>query len=115
MIELIAYVGAAFGLAYIVGHSKISLPARSALATAAANWPIDIDEERRPAIRNRIAQWILDLSECVACFGFWIGLAAGFGNLGPPEPTNPLALALLTTASNLILGRITGLLGDNNG
>lgn len=112
MIGLIVYIGTAFGLAYIVGHSKISLPARTALAIAADNWPLDIDEERHPAIRNRVAKFILDLSECVACFGFWIGLVAGFGNVGPPEPVNPFALALLTTASNLILGKLTGLIGE---
>lgn len=83
---LIVYVVAAFGLAYIVGHSKISLPVREWIA------------------RTKLA-WFLELIECPACLGFWIGLVASFF-LG----TNWFVWALFTSGSNFLLGKFSGLI-----
>lgn len=55
---LILWAFSHFGLAYIVGHSLISVGVRRWLY------------ERRP--------FLVDLLECPACFGFWSGGLVGF-------------------------------------
>lgn len=64
MIGLVIYFLAAFGLAYIVGHSVISQPVRTFIGG-----PVD-----KP--RAYLGLFIA-LIECPACFGTWIGLVAG--------------------------------------
>lgn len=94
---------AAFGLAYIVGHSKVSLPFRIALTP--------------PDHRRGLAFWCMrtfvDLIECVACFGFWEGFVStwlgwwvpfGGGWLGA------VTAGCLVAGTNLILGSLTKLI-----
>lgn len=111
MLGLFFYAIAAFGLAYIVGHSVISLPIRMAIDPG--------QELRGPADAARA--WILLLAECPACFGFWTGLFAGMLYAALDGPHYPregalaklmwaVGLALFTTGSNFVLARLTNLI-----
>ena len=95
-LALAFYTLAAFGLAYILGHSRITLYTRTRLA--ALGW---------------FSRWMVELVECPACLGTWLGFAAGFfwPHLAPLGWA-PLALALWTCGANYLLGRATGLLKE---
>jgi len=99
MIGLLIYVVAAFGFAYVVGHSVISKRARE------ITWGFG---EAFPPLR-----WIVLLLECPACCGFWIGLFVGLaGPAGYVEALAPipaLALAFFTAGSNLLLAVAVGI------
>jgi hypothetical protein len=110
MLGLLFYTVAAFGLAYIVGHSAISLPLRILME------PPDL---RGP--QDAFRAWALMLIECPACFGFWTGLLGGMvyaaldGPLYPQEGVLArllfaVGLALYTCGANFILARFTGLI-----
>jgi hypothetical protein len=110
MLGLLIYTVAAFGLAYIVGHSRISLPFRIAL-----------DPEKLETPRDALRAWLLMLIECPACFGFWEGLFAGMlyaaldGPLYPREGALAkmlwaVGLALYSCGANFILARFTDLI-----
>lgn len=108
----------AFGVAFGLGHSKISLLWRTQL---------DWWAERRGAEPPRTAtawsfsaQMILSLLECPACLGFWEGLIAyhffAQAWLVPtdlPAWTRSLSFAFFTAGSNLILAKITHM-GSND-
>lgn len=100
------YFLAAFGLAYIIGHSKISLPFRQALD------PGPKIESQGDVFRS----WLLILLECPACLGFWIGLAAALYQFPLPLALSDwefaVLLPLVTCSSNFILGRVTGLISE---
>jgi hypothetical protein len=90
----LVYSFVTFALAWIIGHSKITLDFRTWLA------------------RSR---FLIDLIECVGCLGFWCGLGA-YWLLGMriwPSTGYHLAdmavAALYTCASNLIIGRFVGI------
>lgn len=111
MLGLLFYAVAAFGLAYIVGHSVISLPFRMAIDPGA-----DVHTPRQV-----FCAWLLMLVECPACFGFWTGLFAGMLYAALDGPHYPqegalakalwaVGLALFTTGSNFILARLTSLI-----
>lgn len=90
--NLLIYSLAAFGLAWIVGHSKISLLPREWVATK--------------------SRFLVSLLECVGCFGVWQGLAAHMLDLQFVRLFNDwrdaIMLALFTCAGNLVLGRFVG-------
>lgn len=93
---LVLYALAAFGLAYILGHSLITRGARE--------WVYDFhfgDSGLYPL------RWLALLVECPACSGWWIGLAAGYHFQGIPLA---IFAALFTTSTNYLLGRATGLI-----
>lgn len=97
----VIFVGtmAAFGLAYIVGHAKISLGARTAVAK-----------------RGALGLWLVQLLECPACFGFWTGVVAGAvlwraGLLAAGEAS---LLPPAITATNFMLGTLTGLIDKDS-
>lgn len=97
---------AAFGFAYVVGHSKISLGIRMLLGGHESEAltveclkqaerelrrelkdpPGPIPEEliQRRSFQNaaplipKLGPWLAALMECVACVGWWLGLGAGF-------------------------------------
>lgn len=100
MIGLLSWSVLAFGLAFIVGHSKISVPFRWWLA------------DRRGAVSD----WFLMLVECPPCVGFWAGIVGGVLWRAPFLPSfggrtlSPLLLALFTCGSNLLLAKLVGLL-----
>jgi hypothetical protein len=92
-VVLFVYSFAAFGLAYIAGHARISLPIRQAWQDAG------------------LSAFLLELVECPACFGFWIGVGATVAAiwLGADTPLVAL-LPFYTSGSNYVLGRATGLI-----
>ncbi len=106
-LALVFYALCAFGLAYILGHARISLAARSWLA----------------ADPLKVWTFFVELVECPACFGFWEGVA--FGALAPqpwldslvpfvmPRWGAALALGLFTCAVGFLLGRATGWLRED--
>lgn len=97
-----------FGLAYVVGHSVITLPFRTSL------WA-----PNREVLTLRDAQrvFLVTLLECPACFGFWAGGVAivfvapfvGAVRSFPPYVLAP-AFALATSGSNYLLARLAGLI-----
>lgn len=101
MTTIAVYTMAAFGLAFIVGHSKISLVPRGWLAT-----------------RGAVGHWLVLLAECPACCGWWTGIAAAavaWGHTGFSRYEVAL-LPFYTCGANYLLGRLSGLIsGDENG
>jgi ribose/xylose/arabinose/galactoside ABC-type transport system permease subunit len=95
-VSLIVYTVASFGLAYIVGHSRISRPVRLALHDSGG-----------PALRL-----LVEILECPACFGFWTGLIAGTVlTITRHEPLIvSIGVGCYTTGSNFLIGRATGLI-----
>lgn len=148
MIPLIFYVVAAFGIAYIVGHATITFPIRSLLwrfhlwfgecttcKGAASGFVIPANEQglvflyrckrcgavSHPLSKIQVFRVLIELAECPACLGFWIGLSVGvaavlvdwtipFMNWLGPKWLDPLWLAIFTSGANFILGRLTGLI-----
>lgn len=102
MNDLLPYLLAAFGLAYIVGHAKISLVPRLLLGGS-----LHAEPPVKPLVPV-VGPFLVDLAECPACFGFWVGLVyalavgGGFGDA--------LWLGCLTSGSNFLLGRLTKLI-----
>lgn len=97
-----SYLLAAFGLAFVVGQSRISLPFRIAIAP----------DGQPKTVGGSLRGLLVDLLECPGCLGVWIGVSAwAYGlTLGLPLKHWELlaALPLLTCASNFILASITG-------
>lgn len=98
LLTLFVYVNAAFGFAYIAGHSKISLPFRE--------W-IDPGGEIN-SYGKALRAFLLALIECPPCLGFWTGVAAYF--LVPKGTIGVVTLALFTASTNFIIGRATNLI-----
>lgn len=102
MIPLVIHTFAAFGLAFVVGFSRISLGFREWVAARSV--------------------WGIALLECPACLGYWIGLASGlfdlpglFGHSFMPVPWliriyAAIVLGFYTGATNYALGRLTSLI-----
>jgi hypothetical protein len=95
------YFVAAFGLAYLVGHSVISAPIRSFIGG-----PID-----KPRAYLGL---IIALLECPACFGTWTGMAIGSIRpeifLQSSWSAGAVVAACATAGVNFILGSLTGLM-----
>lgn len=91
----VLYFLAAFGFAFIVGHSWISLAFRE--------W----------AALSEKGLWFAKLLECPACLGFWIGLAAVLtGTVSVPFGPRwfaAIVLACATSGSNLLCSKWVGL------
>ena len=99
--DLLVYCLAAFGLAFIVGSSKITLRLRNMIAGP----PVS-----EPSLSRSVRRFFVELIECAACFGFWEGLAAVFffSALVPRW----WMLPLLTSGVNLLLAKIAGLMNE---
>ncbi len=93
LLDALLYVFAAFGFAYVVGHSVISRTAREALWEAGEVAPI--------------TRWLVMLVECPACLGFWTGLVAG---LVSGWRSRAILLAFFTSGTNLVLATFTGIM-----
>lgn len=97
LVYVLVHTIACFGLAWIVGHSRISRPFRLALWDAGGFW----------------LHLLVEGLECPGCFGFWSGLAVGFYVLHQAHDgpfVVPLAVACYTSGANYLLGRATGLI-----
>lgn len=118
----IVYTLAAFGLAFIISFSKISLPIREWIAPQIPERRGTFgDYSASPAPFAAARTWLLALLECPACLGFWTGVAAvlldrytgilaAFTMTSWPVPLAAIFLALYTCATNFILGSITKLI-----
>lgn len=91
--SLVLYSLVAFGLWYVLGASSLLAPLR--------DW----------ANEKRAAKLVIEMIECPACAGFWIGLAASNWGLGIALHPLPLwaSASLGTCATNLLLSRFAGL------
>lgn len=105
-LSLLLFFLASFGLAFVLGHSKITLPFRTWLGGAP-------DGNPRPAVPG-LGPWIVMLLECPACLGFHFGWAVVVW--GPPLGvpfTFWWAVAVMscaTSAVNLLLAKHVGML-----
>lgn len=120
MMSLALFWLASFGFAFVVGHSKISLPLRQWLGGWVEGSVVpDIEKgevighviTHKPAVRW-VGPFLVALAECPGCLGWWLGLGAAFGGL----VTLPFSfwvsaavLAFATSAVNLLLARWVGL------
>jgi hypothetical protein len=97
---------ASFGLAWIIGHSKLTLPIREMLDDAAED---EFGQMRyfRPAVVT-----ILLLMECPGCLGFHIGWIAHVSGIVHLFPTW-YAAALYTCSVGITLGLLTGLVTND--
>ncbi len=133
---MMLYLLGAFGLAYIVGHSVISLPFRTWLGgTPEKQLPSPGNftnsttprpghiEPAKPGALGAFGDFLCSLIECPACFGFWCGVAVGLLgmiSLPPDWALNggffvrwigwPIALGCITAGSNFGLSRLTRLI-----
>jgi hypothetical protein len=84
---------AQFGFCYVVGHSAISLPIRERVAAA-----------------TRAGEWFVELLECPACLGWWLGFLTGVVMLISTLHAwrEALALPFFVSGTNYLLGRATG-------
>lgn len=94
--NLLIYSFAVFGLAWVVGHSKISLPFRLWFAKL-----------------GPFGLLFVTMLECVGCFSFhigWITWLAGIRLTGSWSHTwlDVIVAALYTAASSLVIGRFVG-------
>lgn len=99
-VALVVYSIATFGVAFVLGHSTITLPIRERIA-----------ESHAP-----LAAVFLALIECPACASWWVGLAVGFIGLLVAPPSYgwwpvalPLVAAFYSAGSSYILARLTGI------
>lgn len=111
--DFAAIVLIAFGLAYVVGMSKISLPFRILLAGNEAETPLTVNgitikkgEPAVPSLIPYVGPFLVLLVECPACFGFWEGAAFAMLRGGGPLYT-PLFTGLVICATNLLLTGFT--------
>jgi hypothetical protein len=105
---LVAYLLAAFGLAFIVGHSEISVGFRRFIGGRPARVTDDggfVPGE--PGRIGRPGEFLCALVECPACFGFWTGLLASLA-LGY-SAVLAVAAGCMTSGSNFVLARLTKL------
>lgn len=120
---LMLYVFASFGLAFVLGYAKITLPLRNGLYhLASSTLPGDYSSQNPPVYRYHgslrwAARWTLSLLECPACVAFWLGLASVLTPIVDVIPVGGIPgwvlgpiLGFANTGAVLALGMITGLI-----
>lgn len=109
-LHLLVFLLGAFGLAYIVGHSTISLPLRILLGGTKAVVETEyVTSAVRPGAFGPAGEFLCELVECPACFGFWTGLISGL-TLFSFSLAASFGLGLVVSGSNFIIGRLTRLI-----
>jgi len=94
------YFAAAFGLAYILGHAKISFGLRVLLGGIPGTPGRGLDGSTTPAVPEIrplipvVGPFLAELLECLACSGFWIGVASSFW-LPMVLGSNPVAWSVI--------------------
>lgn len=112
MILLVFYSFCAYGFAWVIGHSKLSLVYRNPLSVIAF-LPVN-KLSGVMLINHALAKFFLSLFECVGCTGFWIGFAFSFSAIANSLLSGAIFFKAMswgtwTVASNLLLGKLTGL------
>jgi Protein of unknown function (DUF1360) len=109
---LLLYVFASFGLAFVLGYAKISLPLRKFLARAAQPYE---GPDLGGRVFSLVARWLLALLECPACVAFWLGLASVMTPFVDGIPLHGISwvmiapfLGLANTGAVLAVGMFTG-------
>lgn len=102
----VIYALACFGLAYVVGHSFITVALREAILGERTG--------EKVSFVLAVREWIVDMLECPACFGFWTGLIASLVGATPfaldaPAWASAMTWGLFTAGTNYTLARITNL------
>jgi hypothetical protein len=99
---------ALYGLAAIVGQSKLSLGPRDAIEKLCVflmrQWTFENGGgvgRFGLALSGRLLFFLLELVECPQCLGFWEGLILGF--IRGEEWMGALVMACLVSGSNLML------------
>lgn len=115
-VQLLLHLLAAFGVSYVIGHSRISLPIRNWIGGWVEGGRTVLGKQVAPATeaaaiakRNTMqhaAAWFLTLVECYACSGFWVGFAYGVATA--KGATTTLTYAFAACGSNLLLGLLSG-------
>jgi hypothetical protein len=105
MTSLLLYFLFVFGLAYVIGHARVSLPIREYLSPT---------PDVAPPLGG-FGTWLVRLVECPACLSWHLGLWFGFfgwplhattgGRVG-----DALVLAFGSCGVSFILGRFTRLI-----
>ena len=115
---ILIYTVAMFGIAYVVGHSTISLPFRRWIGGIPAQFQADALElkQTKPPVPGALGPFgdaLCALIECPACLGFWLGLISGAFLVKPMDGFEAfnwvMLLAFYTSGSNFILARLTRL------
>lgn len=134
MLTMLCYVIAAFGLAYVLGHSIITKKPREwayALGFGRKLVPVEPNEVIKHgshAFAHRFypLRWLVELIECPMCCGwhsgfwFWILFVIRYPPDGihyVPSVDIPIGfiVGFFTAGSNFILGRATGLVDNPRG
>jgi hypothetical protein len=117
ILELLFFLAGAFGLAYIVGHSTISLPFRRWLGGTPELPPTETSPGMPavPGALGPVGDFLCEMLECPACFGFWIGLVGGsalfFDAVPWPQRLGwSFWLGCVTSGHNFMMGRWTRLI-----
>lgn len=113
MMLIMFYTVVAFGLAYCLGASKLSLLWRSPLAALAKAGRLAGTDPLK-LVSGAVAAFFLALIECPACTGFWIGVAFARHDLARELLGGSLWITgwlwgFWTVATNLILARLAGI------
>jgi len=102
---VIIWTVAAFGAAYVLGHSNITRGIREVI-----HGPISPEELDKGEIQITPRRFPVMLLECPGCAGWWLGLGAGFFICGSnPDAVIILISAFYTAGSNFILSKLTKL------
>lgn len=103
VLQFILYCLLAFGVAYAVGQSTISLPFRKA-----------IEPDGRHSQLYVMRTFFLLLIECPACLGFWLGMMFEacitvqlFELIEAPGLWHTLLYGTVTMSTNHFLGRLS--------
>ena len=128
MTRLLFFSIAVFGLCYVVGHARVSLAAREALAWAGGSPERVRGMSGLALVVSAVFRFVLALIECPACLGFWLGFAGGVLLPGlvpfelrpggvpggiPATLASALALGLFQCGAGYTLGTITGWIKEN--
>ncbi len=96
--QIAIWILGTFGFAYILGSSRLTLPARVWFAATIA--------KESPNVR-RLGLFFLNGIECPACLSFHIGWIAGMAS---GYRWFSFVIACIVTGSSYVLARLTGLM-----
>lgn len=102
-VPFIVYTIAAFGFAYVAGHSLISVPVRRRIFPEGTSLETRVGKARA---------FVITLIECPACMGTWIGMLTwlALAWAGLVDWRFFLVAGFYTAGSNYILARFSGLI-----